>query len=208
MFDEIALLIVGPRKAVFGMHKGLLCSVSSYFKAALQGGSKEAQEQRIELPDDDPFVIKRFQLWLYTQKVLDEDESADYVEWSSWVKIYCFAEARGIPNLQNLVIDSFIDKYAECDCLPSDQICRIYGNTAINSPLRKLLVDMIVRCANLDEWDLKDNSDSRNLWPEFFMKDLILALYHEIDSPGRWYDFTQSYCHYHVHSGEGKRCLS
>ena len=189
------------------MHKGLLCSVSSYFEAALRGGFKEAEEQRIDLPHEDVCVIKRFQLWLYTQKVLEEDETADQLPWSLWVRIYCFAEARGIPHLQNLVIDCIINKYTISDRLPSDDVCRIYGNTPINSPLRRLLVDLIARCAALDVWDLKDQSESRDLWPEFFMKDLILALYNENVSKSRD-DFANFRCDYHVHADGEKRCRS
>ena len=29
---------VGPAKTVFQMHKGLLCNVAAYFRAALEGG--------------------------------------------------------------------------------------------------------------------------------------------------------------------------
>ena len=207
LLDEISLLIVGPEKILFGMHKGLLCSVSTYFKAALQGGFKEAEEQRIELPDDDVSVIKRFQLWLYTQKVLEEDETADHLQWSLWVGIYCFAEGRGIPHLQNLVIDCFIDKNKISQMLPSGEICRVYENTPPNSPLRRLLVDISARCGALDTWDLKDQSDSRDMWSEFFMKDLVLALYHETVSKGRD-DFKSFRCDYHFHADGEKRCLS
>lgn len=36
MLDSVVQLVIGPKKEVFYMHKGLLCSV-----AALEGGFKE-----------------------------------------------------------------------------------------------------------------------------------------------------------------------
>ena len=37
MFDTLVQIEVGPTKTVFQMHKGILCNVSAYFKAALEG---------------------------------------------------------------------------------------------------------------------------------------------------------------------------
>lgn len=64
--------------AVFGMHKGLLCRESLYFKAALEGHFKEATEGFV-LDDEDPEVFQRFNTWLYTGKVLASDEEVSKV---------------------------------------------------------------------------------------------------------------------------------
>lgn len=61
------------------MHKNLLCAVSDYFIAALEGNFKEAAEQKVELLDEDPEVIERFQLWLYTRDVLEEGEHGGFL---------------------------------------------------------------------------------------------------------------------------------
>ncbi|MCJ1461297.1 hypothetical protein MMC28_011679 [Mycoblastus sanguinarius] len=40
-FSTIARIIVGPEKQLFQIHKDLLCNVSTYFNAALNGQFKE-----------------------------------------------------------------------------------------------------------------------------------------------------------------------
>ncbi|KAK4692430.1 hypothetical protein P7C71_g4777, partial [Lecanoromycetidae sp. Uapishka_2] len=59
-FDDIVDIVVGPAKKVFKIHKEILCSASTYFRAALNGGFKEAEEQTVELPDDKVKVFKYF----------------------------------------------------------------------------------------------------------------------------------------------------
>ena len=44
MYDTIVKITVGPEKALFHVHKGLICSTGAYFKAALEGEFKEASE--------------------------------------------------------------------------------------------------------------------------------------------------------------------
>lgn len=74
-FDTIVLVKVGPEEQKFTIHKGLLCAVSTYFKAALEGGFKEAEEQMINMPEDDVEVFEHFQLWVYTGSFMEAGET-------------------------------------------------------------------------------------------------------------------------------------
>ena len=73
-FDAIVIVKVGPSKTPFNMHKDLLCSAAPYFKAAFNGNFPEAKSAVLELPEEDVVMFKRFQLWVYTNKLLEEGE--------------------------------------------------------------------------------------------------------------------------------------
>ena len=48
----------------------------------------EATSQTIDLPDEDPFVFKYLQLWLYTDSILEGEEDVKALDWSALLKIY------------------------------------------------------------------------------------------------------------------------
>ena len=82
-FDAIVVVKVGPSKTPFNMHKGLLCSAAPYFKAAFNGSFTEARSAVLELPEEDVVILKRFQLWVYTNKLLEEGEGERAIEWGT-----------------------------------------------------------------------------------------------------------------------------
>ena len=59
------VVLVGPGKQRFDVHKALICSRSDFFKAALTGNFKEV-DGTIKLPEQDPATFKYFVHWLYT----------------------------------------------------------------------------------------------------------------------------------------------
>lgn len=60
---------VGPHEKKFDVHKELLCSVSDFFSAALNGGFKEAEAGAVKLPEQDPDTFQYFVHWLYAGKL-------------------------------------------------------------------------------------------------------------------------------------------
>ena len=153
MFDTIVEITVGPDEVLFKLHKGLLCNASTYFKAALEGGFKEASEKKISLPEDDPDMFKRFQLWLYTGSVVESPtEASTTVDWQCLFNLYIFGDARGVAHLQNATMDALIDKSHAENLIPTMQYKYVYENTADNSLLRRLLVDWITQRCDLKTW--------------------------------------------------------
>lgn len=135
---------VGPEERKFTLHKGLLCAFSSYFKAALEGGFKEAEEQVIRLPEDDVKVFERFQLWIYTGTFIEAGETEKDMDDDLIIGLYLSAEARGIPQLQNLAIDCYINNFDALGEVQTRVFRRIYENTLPSSPLRRLITDLTV----------------------------------------------------------------
>lgn len=68
LYDSIVIVIVGPTEHHFDLHKGLLCSWSGFFKAALNGNFIET-EGTVKLPEQDPETFRYFVNWLYTGKL-------------------------------------------------------------------------------------------------------------------------------------------
>ena len=147
-FDGLVHVIVGPQKQVFFLHKEILCNVSSYFRAALDGSFAEGLTQQIELPEDDVTVFEYFHAWLYSpigQKFIPSASEIDPyttdIDSELLFDLYIFADVRDIPLLQNYTIDAIIYKGEFTDTIFGPLIHHVYDHTTLSSPLRKLLVD-------------------------------------------------------------------
>lgn len=139
-FEYMVFVDVGAEQKRYAMHKGLLCSRSGYFKAALTGKFREAEDQVVTLDDEEPETFRMFNAWLYTD-VLVEDSDPLAISWSSMFNIYIFAEKRIIPLLQNAAIDAII-RASKKENFPSEEIRHAWAMTGEKSSLRKLLVDL------------------------------------------------------------------
>ncbi|MCJ1243485.1 hypothetical protein MMC30_000682 [Trapelia coarctata] len=195
-----ATLLVGDERRSFIVHKQLLCSVSDYFIAALEGNFKEATEQNIEFPDEDPEIIERFLLWVYNGNILEKSETVVGIPYEVLASLYVFAESRCVYQLQNDVIDVLIRKSftKEEDKIlsPDDWFTKV----SPSSPLRRLVADVAADGGTLDDpsWEFQE-------YPKDFLIDLIQALY-KVKLTGRVRGFWKIRCNYHIH-GEGEpRC--
>lgn len=150
------------------------------------------------MPEEDPAVFKRFQLWLYTGSVIDiSAHEEDRPDWRSVISIYIFAERRGIPALQNLVIDTLIDLRYKRNEIPGRNIDQIYSGTMANDPLRRL----VVRLMTESHIDLKrlDWISCLDSCPAEFFRDVILAQHNQLAANGRRYtDFRKCQNDFHV----------
>lgn len=108
MLDSIVVLKAGPAKTEYRVHRGLLCQSSPYFRAALEGGFKEAETQIIEWPEEESATVKIFQLWLYSGS-LGVDLGDGLSTWRKLVDTYHFADVYHLPALKESIIDVSID---------------------------------------------------------------------------------------------------
>ncbi|MCJ1379093.1 hypothetical protein MMC17_002193 [Xylographa soralifera] len=202
--DTIVTVIVGEEKRVFKIHKNLLCSASSYFKAALDGKFKEAEEQKIKLLEEKPDILESFQLWLCTKSIIDEGESVTTFDFDLLIGIYVFAESRLVMALQNLAIDMIIRKAGKEKIVPRQS--KIYLDTMAGSHLRRLVVDMAARIGLLCNWQWYDSKGELFNSTDYLV-DLVKALYDEkVAARPQEDNFWKIRCNYHIH-GEGEpRC--
>ena len=160
------------------------------------------------LPEDDPATFQIVKNWLYTQKLVTEDEKGEDASCSSkmLMALYVFGDARGIPHLQNAVINAIRNQKA----IPVPQVPYIFENTPESSPLRRLLVDMIA----WDMWDRLDFNEGcafkpgyRNCHtPESLMR-LVVAV-SKIPRPMVIANapYRKDICSYHEHPDGEARC--
>lgn len=178
---------VGHAKTLFKIHKQLLFNSTPYFKAAFDGNFIEAKEQTLELPEENVVMFKRFQLWLYTNYVLEKGEEPTEIDWITLAELYIFGEMCGIPDLQNAAIDILINKHCKQNAIPTNTFCLVYEKTPKDSSLRRLCVDWMACLAKFRPNDGHAPTHPgasydwfqevrRNRYPKDFLFDLVIAL--------------------------------
>ncbi|KAL8708673.1 MAG: hypothetical protein Q9220_006498 [cf. Caloplaca sp. 1 TL-2023] len=153
LWDSVVTILVGKTQTPFQIHKGLLCSKSTYFQAAFNGSFKEATDGSIHLIDEDPDMFQYYVLWVYNQNFQKDIEDDDCFY------LYLMADKFGSEALQNLIMDTICDRChnSNYDCGESGQdkvakqykeypvrpktINFVYDNTLPGSVLRSVLVD-------------------------------------------------------------------
>ena len=160
------------------------------------------------MPEENPLMFERFQLWLYTGKIVEAPGHLDFpIHSRILANLYIFGEARGMPELQNAVTDEVIDQYEQSALIPTGEIRHIYENTSEKSPIRRLCVDMMIQLSD----ELSDPSSSAgadllrsNHWPKEFLADLIIALCGIVAAHGPGKDFSEDRQQYHVSTSDNQ----
>ena len=210
----MVILKAGPKKTPFQIHKGLLCKASPYFRAALEGGFNEAKAQIIDWPEEDPSIVKIFQLWLYSGSV-STDPKTNIDSWAKLVDLYIFAEAHDLPVLNDAVIDALIAMTEQSALVNVCVFNKVYSMTTPKAPLKRLLVDLAVHHWDLKEKFLKEGSLKESYlkhFPKEYLVEIVLAQC-DCSKKKKWTikDFSAArdqYLHVQVArraSGDGKR---
>lgn len=75
--DEVVKVFVGSSRKLFQVHKKPLCRSSEFFDKAFNGGFAEAQDNKIDLPEDSPEIFAVFVRLLYTGRIVDHRSGTD-----------------------------------------------------------------------------------------------------------------------------------
>lgn len=126
--------------------------------------------QTIEWPEQEPRIVKLFQVWLYSGSVRGELEAAGR-EWATLVDLYIFAEAYDIKALKNHAVDTLTDIKG----IDTETFRLVYENLPPYDLLRKLLVDLFVCGCELKKHDWFGGQ--QHDYPKDFLFDVILALH-------------------------------
>lgn len=187
MYDEVISVEVGTGndKKKFGVHRGLICHHSSYFKAALLGDFKEAHEKHVALPEDDPEVFRVVFTWLYTRRLVGEKE-ADIEGWNAYslkftklCKAWVFGDARGMSEFQNAVMLELIsDSAYKDDYHDAKAITWAYEHTTPGAPLRIFLADYPNTWPDSCLESYLTSEDRESPFHRDFLYDLLLSQLH------------------------------
>ncbi|KAG9759088.1 hypothetical protein E4T50_07052 [Aureobasidium sp. EXF-12298] len=196
-----ALIVVGSsaNSECFHIHKQLLCDCSTYFKAALNNGFIETQNQTIELDDEDPIIFRTFVLWLYEKK-LDKEAipSSDETEvfQRHMLELYVFADKRGIVDLANDTITMLACLWS-CEDVVLDDIEWLFPLILSKSQLYRLLLDNLIleaRASSMTRGRLLGAG-----LPKAILVDLFLRSNHLPESFNLHTACFNSVCYYHLH---------
>lgn len=186
IYDTIIDFKVGENRTTFGIHRGLLRRESSFFREQLSksetAGDGNAAET-VVLKDEDPDIFRRFNTWLYSEKIISESETYKNLPWGVVIEVYSFAERIGIRRLQNNCVDAVIRKRRD------GGLFRAQGdvNTLWKRPgnlfrLRRLLLDLFATGCNLTSAMANNGS-----YHPQFLQGLVQTMF-EMKAQGRIYD--------------------
>ena len=145
LYEEVLFIYVGPKRVVFGVHKGLLCRESKYFQAAFNGSFSETEKGSIELPEEEPVVSDIVYTWLYSTKLAQPLDGKNLnCNVYTLVDLFIFGDKYDMPALCNRVMDQFSHVANLHKQLPAN-LCHIYNNTPKGSPLRRAISAMLVK---------------------------------------------------------------
>ncbi|THX96306.1 hypothetical protein D6D03_08818 [Aureobasidium pullulans] len=205
LFDALrqpcAEIVVGTpdNSETFYLHKKLLCDSSSYFKAALNNGFAETTSQKITLDDEDPAVFRTFASWLYHPIIVLPSDGTDIQE-ECFLKLYLFADKRGIVNLANDTITMLASFWANCRVVIS-KTSWIFSEILASSGLYDLILDNMFLELRLGISDTNDLLEAD--LPKSVLVDLLdREMRYRSDIPSNRACLLSA-CHYHVHGPDG-----
>lgn len=128
---------------------------SDYFRKALSGTWKEAEDGVVKLADVEPAVFNLFLEWLYTQQIPDSCSEYNRIAKARlmfsfsntgdiWkIKLYVFADRFAVPTLRTamnrqIVNDPDANARTYWDCVP---IIYAFDNLPPTDPILDLFVD-------------------------------------------------------------------
>lgn len=156
--DDLVTLLVGSEKQEkFVVHGYRLAESSEFFRTALKKEWEESQTRVIKLPEEDTedttnYLNFVFEGVLPTHAITNGNEMRDADSYAHHVLcyLYAFGERRLDAKLRNAIIKEFI----RLSSWPDDEgayyypgwgaAVTAYETTPAESPLRRLLVDMLV----------------------------------------------------------------
>jgi hypothetical protein len=201
---------VGKQKVEFGVHKGLFVAKSPFFEKCFGVGMKEANENVVNLPEDEPSGFEIVVEWVYANRI-----QASKLRLTP-INAYVLADKLCMPDLQNAIIDTIrLTWRGRC---PYNARCA-WHILPEGCPLRDLVLDQLhfqimtspnkfklgtadtdARLAKRLEKVIQQNP---GLATALFWKTVDYDLNRDTGGPVDPRKLTG--CHYHVHE-DGKKC--
>ena len=151
------------------------------------------------MPEEDPAVVQRFQVWAYTGTIMPSDEDISKIRYRALIKLYIFAEKYDIPDLQNSAMDTILLKMEASQKTPMGLFAYVYEHTRSTSPLRRLFVNRVAQMVNLDTYFARDDPEAEfSDFPLLFMIDLAREQYRLLKGKAK-HDWRSLDCTFHVH---------
>lgn len=108
LISRTITLIIGPDRTEFRVPEVVLCRLP-FFRAALQGGFKEASEKVISMPEDVPAAISALIEFLYTGRYTyaADNPAGDFKQGAFHAAVYAAASKYGYQEMLSDVLRFF-----------------------------------------------------------------------------------------------------
>ncbi|RDL36028.1 uncharacterized protein BP5553_06640 [Venustampulla echinocandica] len=183
------------RKQTFLVHKQFICFYSSYFNAAFNGEFQEGQTQTLELENVFPSLFAIFVNWIYTQKIVADDNYAPTL--FSLIQLWILADRLLVPKLQNKILGQLEIRRADNVPFSGETLASFYNHTVTGSPLRRYLaawcsngIECKIKLADgypqellidIFNWNLEHNNTHPGYFTDKQIKDLFWVKSEEDD---------------------------
>jgi hypothetical protein len=206
---------IGPEHATYRIHKALLVHHSDYFRNALCGSWKEAEEGQVVLNDLETSAFDVFVDWMYTKKIpeteqqwLTPEPDEGFYSYNCRMnllrlKAYVVADRLGALELLQAINNNYVDD--NCDGPPwYEEIIYAFSNIPSDRRILKLLV--AAHCALSKADDDKQWADQKelrdNLPLEFLFQ--VLKYYQQMCEDRTWEEQLYA-CPFHEHTTDEER---
>ncbi|KAI9716702.1 MAG: hypothetical protein M1812_005240 [Candelaria pacifica] len=194
LFKTIVKVHVGPQKQSFDVHEELLCHVSPFFQAALEGHFKEATTQVVELPEDSPDTFQYFIQWLYRLDLSHEAHDGGNPRFTQLHRLYVLADKLQIKALKNLITDHVLAVSDRSNLLPTDT-AEAFSELP-EGGLRELALDLFL-------WFAGEDFNPKKFDREF-LEELVMRTMREIRGVLKGdVSCLHEACRYHEHTVDG-----
>ncbi|OCL09852.1 hypothetical protein AOQ84DRAFT_338301 [Glonium stellatum] len=122
--SPIVSVLVGNRRT-FLIHSGLLNGESEKLCNSLKGGFVEAEEWKINLPDEDPELFGYYVEYLYRDSPLLTRSVANYCDYVTLARLYALGERLGALNFQSIALRRFTASLQSNTPIPELSVCEL-----------------------------------------------------------------------------------
>ena len=175
--NEFVTIEVGPEKVPFVIHKGFICTESTFFDAAFNTSFKEETTQSVHLPADDPIVFDVIHKFLYTKYLSIPHEGEDSIlSFSECVDVYVMGDKLDLLEACDAAMTRISTLIGHSKIISTKSILSVYERTVWASLLRRFMVAATVHNLqhNIDEITIR-KPEALTSHPEILL-DLLAQL--------------------------------
>lgn len=148
-FNKVFTVLIGPKPfdKALTIHEDVLRSTSKFFQAACSKALAERSERVVRLPEVQFNLFQMYTVWVYSGKVVINEKKyhlpASQLE--LLLHTWLLGDVLGDAQFRNQVMRTCVEEPPTFDVVPNvDIFTHVWKKTTPSSPLRKMLVDVIV----------------------------------------------------------------
>lgn len=173
-YSDMVEITVGASETLFVVHRELLTLHSQFFRAAFEGGFREAEDGKVHLPDVEAKYFEHVVLWVYSESL---EERAFFFKdgkptYFTLLDLYALADRLDIEGMRNALCDRIAVLAEDTNSVPTPSDTYIlYETIRPNAPIKQLVLDLFAfkKTDNL----IATHPDD---WHPTFLRDLVCKL--------------------------------